>query len=265
MYSIVVDDLIKNGGDGLVEPQAILMFSGGKDSTYLLWYCLENDIQFDRVIFCDSTVEYPPIYDWLDYIEQRFKINILKIVPRQNFKELLYSKRKRGKFKGEIRGFPSTVDYCWVSRDLKFHKSVDKIWQNATRLIGICSDEMKRVTDLPDLPFPVRWPLVEAGITERQVIRELKQLDLYPPIYELIEKYTIGKSKPRTGCWICPKSSLASMRMLYNEFPELWEKLRTWEETTPLRWKMSQSVEEYERRFRGEDWRSQTRLVEVGE
>ena len=253
MREIKVNDLLENKGDGLPDPETILMFSGGKDSTYLLWYCLKNDIKIDRIVFCDTTIEYPAVYEWIEYIESRFGIEVLRVIPKNTFHELIMRIRKRGKFKGRIRGFPAMRFYCWVSRDLKFHASTDRVWPDATRLIAILGDEEYRLEMKATLKHKVRWPLIEAGICEKQVIRELKENDLYPPIYSLLEKYiTDPKQRPRTGCWICPKTNIAGMRMLYFEYPELWKQLEDWEELAPLLWKMTKTVKEWGDRFEKE-------------
>ena len=260
MRTINAIDLVKNGGDGLPEPKTILMFSGGKDSTYLLWYCLKNKIPVDRILFCDSTVEYPPVYDWLEHIEERLNVEILKVIPKSSFYELIMRIRKRGKFKGKIRGFPGIACYCWVNRDLKFVNSTDRVWLNATRLIAICADEFQRVSRVDPKVFkhPIRWPLIEAEITERQVIKELKELDLYPPVYELLEKY--GAKSPRTGCWICPYTNYPTLKMIYYEWPEMWECLKYWESIAPLTWKINTTVKEIEAKIKWDE--HQTKLTE---
>ena len=46
--------------------------------------------------------------------------------------------------------------------------------------------------------------------------------------------------------------NLASMRMLYFEYPELWDKLEHWESLLPLKWKHIKTVKEYGLRFEKE-------------
>ena len=32
----------------------------------------------------------------------------------------------------------------------------------------------------------------------------------------------------RVSCWCCPLQSLAELRVLYQDFPDLWEQLKRW-------------------------------------
>lgn len=41
----------------------IVSFSGGKDSTAMLLKMIENNMQIDDIIFLDTTVEFPEMYE----------------------------------------------------------------------------------------------------------------------------------------------------------------------------------------------------------
>lgn len=68
--------------------EKVLMFSGGKDSTYLIKYCLENNIEIDEYLFCDTTLQLPIVYDWIDHIENYFDIDIRRKKPSVDFEEI---------------------------------------------------------------------------------------------------------------------------------------------------------------------------------
>ena len=246
MTSAKITELLKNKGDGDSDPKTILMLSGGKDSSYLIKHCKEKKIEVDRYVFSDTGLEYPPVYGWLDYLEKRFDIDILRITPSYAFEELFYRVRKRGKFKGKIRGFPGWSCYCWVSRDMKFGNKIDRLWQDATRLIGICYGE-QRSNPHDVIAVKMRMPLVEARITEPAIIKRCMTEGLYPPIYQKLNIY--GAKHPRTGCWICPFVSEACCRMLFFEYPELWAKLEQYQKDAPMQWKPNIKIEELRHKF----------------
>ena len=41
----------------------IVSFSGGKDSTAMLLKMIEKGMPIDEIIFCDTTAEFPEMYD----------------------------------------------------------------------------------------------------------------------------------------------------------------------------------------------------------
>jgi len=158
----------------------VLMFSGGKDSTYLLWYCIEKHIKFDRVVFCDTTLKLPIEYSWIDCIEDYFNVNIERRKPKQKFKDKFYQVHKTGKDEGKIWGLPYVSCPCWILRDMKLKNMKDV---DGEFLLGYTADENR---GLKNVDYDA--PLQEAGITAKQVIRELKAANFYPPIYKLLEK-----------------------------------------------------------------------------
>lgn len=56
----------------------VLAFSGGKDSTALLLYAIERDVDF-QVVFADTGHEHQITYDYLEYIEEKLNVSILRV------------------------------------------------------------------------------------------------------------------------------------------------------------------------------------------
>ena len=58
----------------------IVSFSGGKDSTAMLLKMLENNMQIDDIIFCDTGKEFPQMYEHIRKVKDYIKrpITILK-------------------------------------------------------------------------------------------------------------------------------------------------------------------------------------------
>ena len=59
----------------------IISFSGGADSTAVLIYCRENNIDYKEVIYMEDWYPYPGNYmkEYFNYIEKEFNIKITKL------------------------------------------------------------------------------------------------------------------------------------------------------------------------------------------
>ena len=74
----------------------IVSFSGGKDSTAMLLRMIEEKMPIDEVIFCDSGMEFPSVYDHIEKIKQVLAANhiiftVLK--PEHSFEWYMYIHR----------------------------------------------------------------------------------------------------------------------------------------------------------------------------
>lgn len=234
------------GGQAKEIEKTVLMFSGGKDSTYLIKYCLENNIEIDEYLFCDTTLQLPIVYEWINHIEWYFDIDIRRKKPSVDFEEKFYQIHKNGNDEGEIWGYPYVTTPCWIRRDLKLKGMYER--ENVTYVIGYTSDEYDRDVKSVDYIAPLR----ENGISSSQVIKRLKSADLYPPLYKLLEKYDV--KKPRSGCYFCPKANFDWFRMLYWEFPKYWEKTKKYAKDDPKSFKPDMTIEELEKEieYKGE-------------
>ena len=65
----------------------IAFFSGGKDSTAMLLLILENNLPLDEIIFNDTTVEFPDMYDHIDKVKKSKIDSIVKQI-KDNIVEL---------------------------------------------------------------------------------------------------------------------------------------------------------------------------------
>ena len=57
----------------------------------------------------------------------------------------------------------------------------------------------------------------------------------------------------RDGCWFCPCQGVNSLRRLYNEFPEYWKMMMDWDMDTDKRFKIDNTLSDYDRRFQLEN------------
>ena len=232
----------------------IISFSGGKDSTAMLLRMIELNYPIDKIIFADTTLEFPEMYDWINRIEKLIKIHITRVTAKHSWDDWFYGKFTKGKFKGEIRGFPYVVNKCWWSRDCKIMPMKNEQGQNNMIYIGIAKDEERRAEakQYKDSINEYRFPLIEWGWTEDDCINYLKSRGLEHPLQSKFK---------RTGCWLCQKQSLKSLKSLYLHYPELWNKLKQYEKDSPHGFKPNFSLDQFENKVKRE--LTQTTLLKI--
>ena len=86
---------------------------------------------------------------------------------------------------------------------------------------------------------------MEWGITEKQALEYCysKGLD-WEGLYE---KFV------RVSCWCCPMSRIGELRVLYNDFPELWECLIEMDKKSFRRFRNDYSVHDLSEKFANEN------------
>ena len=56
----------------------------------------------------------------------------------------------------------------------------------------------------------------------------------------------------RVSCWCCPLSRIGALRVLYNDFPELWEELEEMDKKSWRNFRSDYTVQELTDRFKTE-------------
>lgn len=225
----------------------IVAFSGGKDSTAMLLRMIELNIPVDKIIFADTTLEYPDNYDYIRAIEKHIGKKITIVRPKTSFYEWFYGLVTRGKNEGMMRGMPLTAFGGYCCRELKI-KPQQEIYDNKEDLVflGIAFDEQERMLKGDNY----RYPLIEWKWTEQKCREYLKEKGLLNPLYK--------KGWKRLGCWLCPKQSKESLRLLYENYPKHWKCLKKLERDSPNGFSVNWKLEELENQ-----WKYQTKLVSV--
>jgi 3'-phosphoadenosine 5'-phosphosulfate sulfotransferase (PAPS reductase)/FAD synthetase len=214
------------------EKKYIASWSGGKDSTFMVDELLRRCEPLDEVIFCDTGMEFPEMYEYIEtcksYWESKYPdLKITLLNWGQKAKDIYSSWADtpftKGQFEGQIRGFPFHMGMSWCTRELKINPVDNYIKDKYSHVdlykyIGIAVDEPKRV--------PENWgnnlyPMVEWGVTEKQAEDILIERGLHNPLYNHFD---------RTGCWHCPKQSLKSLNILRKNHPNLWTELKGMED-----------------------------------
>lgn len=223
----------------------IVRFSGGKESTAMLLHMIELEMPVDEITFCDNGLEYPEIYDYIKKVEKTIGMKINVIKPKKTWDDLFYTKVTKGRYKGRIRGFPyCCIPGCWASRDLKVRPMEKLANKEDIFYLGINYNEKKRVQYEKGHCENLRYPLINWKWTEQHCLNYLKDNDLENPIY---------KKFKRTGCWLCPKQSIRSLRILYKDYPNLWKKLRHYEIDSPHGFSPNKDLYQLEQLFKNDD------------
>lgn len=225
----------------------ISTFSGGKDSTAMILLILEKGLPLDEVIYA-KVPEFGEIENFIkifkEFIESKgIKFTILE--SDKTFEQMFYTKRKSGKFKGTIVGWPLTR-CCWVHDRMKsipLNRYLKKIGEHI-QYIGYAYDEERRYKKYLD-DHTKSFPLVDYKITELDTIKYLKSKGWYNPRYWWFE---------RMGCYFCPKQKLSSLEMVYRQYPSLWKKMLKLDRDSPVSFRADgTTIKDLDVRFRYND------------
>ena len=235
------------------KPYNVVSFSGGKDSTAMLLRMIELDMPIDEIIFCDTTVEFPKMYEHIKRVEEYINRPITRLTPKYDYEYYLLKKEvfhTRGIHKGEItKGYGFTFFTSrWCTRifksvPIKKYLCDISVDREIIEYIGIAADEPKRIHEK-------NYPLVEWGWTEKDCLEYC-----YSKGFDWNGLY---KHFKRLSCWCCPLQRIHSWRKLRKIHPELWAKLLGWEDEkmkeNPLQKLTSKfSAHELDARFAAED------------
>ncbi len=239
-------------------------YSGGKDSTYMLLRMIELGMPIDAVLYADTGMEFPEMYDHLHKVddllfrERGFHMTTLR--HPKGFEYMMFEEPKTKTSCVENRkrlgiplignGWPG-VKVRWCTGQLKAHlleKEVNRLKQEkeAVHFVGIAADEAWRCKD-------AHYPLVEWEITEAEALRGCYERGFtFGGLYDIYR---------RCSCWCCPFQRIEELRNLRCFHPELWKKLIEMDRraiaqfgNTPLgTFKPNWTVEKLDQRFADEE------------
>lgn len=241
--------------------------SGGKDSTAMLLLMIEKNMEIDRVIFADTGMEFPEMYEHLkkvdEYLYDKRGIHITVLKHPEGYEYMMFDEPKKKPSSVEKRkqagisvcgnGWPG-IKVRWCTGQLKTHlieKETKRLKgeYEVVDYVGIAYDERTRCKD-------AWYPLVEWKITEEQALQIC-----YDRGFDFGGLYHIYR---RASCWCCPFQRIDELRKLRKHHPDLWKRLRAMDEKafqlfgeTPLgQFKQNWSVARLEERFRAENQES---------
>lgn len=233
----------------------VVSLSGGKDSTAMLLRLIEENRQIDFIIFCDTGLEFPQMYEHLEKLERYIGRPIIRLKAQRPFEYYFYEyhpKRKNlelEKYDGMSWAGPRNR---WCTAMLKtrivaaYLKEL-KEQHELVEYVGIAADEESRIRDKT-------YPLVEWNMTEMDCLNYC-----YTRGFDWGGLYKIFN---RVSCWCCPLQSLEELRKLRVHFPDLWEQLEYMDEHTWRTFRSDYSVKQLNIRFDLEnEWLKQKKSI----
>lgn len=225
------------------KPVHIVSFSGGKDSTAMLLMMLERGMTVDDIIFCDTGMEFPQMYEHIEAVKKYIGREITVLKSDKSFEWFMLEKDVKKKNGEEYHGlsFPG-IHERWCTTHLKvqvINKYLKKYKdQPIKQYVGIAWDELNRCKDKC-------YPLVNWKITEAQALQYCYEKGFdWGGLYKYFR---------RVSCWCCPLQGINEARNLRKHFPELWQKILVWEKQTWRSFKAGYTAEQLEERFAKED------------
>lgn len=214
----------------------IVSLSGGKDSTAMLLMMIEKDMPIDEIVFCDTGMEFPEMYQHLTRVIQYTHRNITILKAEKSFEHYLGHHVKRN---GKVGyGFPDFRNR-WCTTLLK-QNLMRKHCRGHIEYHGIAFDEKHRA-EKNNTSRIIKYPLIDWGITEKQALQ-----------YCYKEGFDWGglyKKFERVSCWCCPLSKIGELKTLYFEYPVLWNKLKELDKLSYRKFRSDYSVDELENKF----------------
>lgn len=210
----------------------------------MLLMMLEKRMLVDRVVFVDTTKEFPQMYEHIQKVQaiiEPLKIDVVKIDFDYWFGEHIKTKGKRKGEKGY--GFPDFRNrWCTALKREAVKKIQDTISEDVVQYHGIAFDEKERA--LNNKGRNIQYPLIDWQITEKQALEYCYAKGLnWSGLYEKFH---------RVSCWCCPLSRIGELCVLYNDFPIFWKKLEEMEKKSFRRFRSDFSVKELSKKFSNE-------------
>lgn len=186
----------------------IINISGGKDSTALAVYmnkkCPSENYEY---IFCDTGCELPETYEYLNRIEQKLGIRIIRLNSHKPFEFYLE----------KMNGYLPSTFARWCTREMKIkpweqYVGSDEVYS----YIAIRSDEDRKgyISSKKNV-HPV-YPFIQDKITLEDVNSILVSSGIGFPNYY--------KWRSRSGCYFCMYQRRIEWVNLYKNHPLLFKK-----------------------------------------
>lgn len=182
------------------EPKHVVGLSGGKDSTALALWLVENEPREYEFICNETGNELPDMQEhW------------------QRLERVLGAPLKRVRHSTDLLGLCDEMNMLpnfrarWCTRILKIEPTIaymEALPEGSTLYVGLRADEEAR-RGLFGEDLLVRFPLREQGWTEGDVWRYLAKMGVTIPA--------------RTDCALCPFQRLGEWRDLWENHPKKWE------------------------------------------
>jgi len=205
----------------------IISWGGGVNSTAIIALHLLGKLEGKpEIVFADTGCEYPETYAYINIVGNQlvrdgWKVTILRPYIQPEYygskaKKVLYEYLWDRKDVPTFRIRPCTIEYKKLP--------IKRYANGRKQMIGICSDELKRIKNEKDKIYPIK------DYSRDGCVELIKQAGL-PPTH-------------KTGCWLCPFQSKAQWINLYNNHKTLWDKAVALENNSRFTFKHKITLEE---------------------
>lgn len=216
---------------------------------------LDEIVTVDVMFNNEISAYYPEVEEFRqkadEIIKQRYGYEIKHLRADLTYEDRFYQVRgekAKKENRGKIYGFP-IVRGSWCNSDLKI-SAIDKY---KTQLgesfwyIGYAIDEKKaeRQEKIKNCTNLDMYPLVKAGLREKDCYEWCKANGLLSPVYE---------SFSRDGCWFCGFQTLNQLRNLRKNHSDKWEIMLRLDSDSPKTFRADgTTLHDIENRFLQED------------
>lgn len=191
----------------------------------MLLEMIRRNMRIDAVVFADTTMEFPPMYEHIDRVERFLKaergIPVTRLKAEQSFEQFMFDAMKEANERAiPGYGWPNiSVRWCtWALKVRMIQEFSNTLSTKPYHYIGFAADETKRLQRKRNQHPLKRYPLVDWEITEAQALEGCYRAGYtWDGLYEDFS---------RVSCWCCPLQSLKELRILRIRYPELWAELR---------------------------------------
>lgn len=207
----------------------IISLSGGKDSTAMLLILLEKEIKVDHIVFFDTGWDFPEMIKHIDKLEKYIGREIIRLKYKMSFDEGF----KKWGFASFNRRWCTARKIDTINKFCNTHKPFMQ-W------IGYSYSERKRIKKTINYCYP----LVDWKLTEEDALKYCykKGFD-WDGLYELYK---------RLSCWNCPLQSLRDLEILWEFFPDYWNKLLAMQKQSKWQFRPDYTLEQLNEKFRRE-------------
>lgn len=213
----------------------------------MLLRMLEEEKPVDEIIFADTGKDFPEMKKHLEkvqrFIKEKYNKDITILKAEKSFDYYMFDHVKvKGKNQGQKGYGWATINARWCTKALKTNildKYIKEKYKDCVikQYIGIAFDEQKRIKD-KNYPL-IDWKMTEADCLQYCYNKGFDWCGLY-------EKFN------RLSCWCCPLQNLKALRVLYKEYPKLWEELKAMDKKANNQFRADYSVEQLEQKFKKE-------------
>lgn len=215
-------DITNTCDDGMSVEKHIVSFSGGKDSTALLLRMIEDGMRVDEIIFADTGMEFPEMYEHIVKVEDYIGMEITKVKPTHDHLHYMFHHVKtKGKNKGKSGYMWMDFRNRWcttllkkqpISKHLKQYKDFQIIEYH-----GIAFDEKERINKNKD-GRNINYPLVDWEMEESDCLKYCYDKGFnWGGLYEKLH---------RVSCYLCPLQRIGELNIIYTDYPHLWGKMK---------------------------------------